>query len=70
MAYEKDPNQIGSLWCKVSSKGRPYMSGIINGENVVIFENKKTALNQPDYKVLKSKPRESKDEPQEPPPFV
>jgi len=67
---ERDPNEIGALWCKVSDKGRPYMTGTINGVSVVVFENKKTALNQPDYRVLKSKPREAKDEPKEPPPFV
>lgn len=60
MEKEKNPDQIGALWCKVSEKGRPYMSGVIDGIGpVVIFENRKTALNQPDYRVLKSKPKDA-----------
>jgi uncharacterized protein (DUF736 family) len=64
---ERDPNEIGALWLKTSAKGIPYMSGIINKQSVVIFKNKdKKADKHPDYKVLLSKPREAKGEPQEP----
>ncbi len=57
---EKDPNEIGALWIKVGAKGTPYMSGVIDGKNVVIFKNKsKTAEDKrPVYRVLLSKPRE------------
>lgn len=55
---EKDPNEIGVLWLKVSAKNKPYLSGIIEGRNVVVFKNKKTSEKQPDYKILLSKPRE------------
>lgn len=65
MAYEKDPNEIGALWEKSSAKG-PYMTGTINGEKVVLFKNgQKRSDKSPDWRVLKSKPREQVDE--EPP---
>ena len=39
----KDPNEIGALWIKQSSKGE-YMTGTIDGKKVVVFRNnKKTA---------------------------
>ena len=63
MPQEKDPNEIGALWCKVSGKGRPYMSGVIEGKSVVVFPKKKTSDKQPDYVVLLSKPREATNEP-------
>lgn len=55
---EKDSKEIGALWCKVSEKGRPYMTGTIDGKSVVVFEVKKTKVNQPDYRVLLATPRE------------
>jgi uncharacterized protein (DUF736 family) len=62
MAYEKDPNEIGALWAKTSARG-PYMTGMINGEAVVLFKNeKKRSDKAPDWRVLKSQPRESKEE--------
>lgn len=61
MQFEKDPNEIGALWEKAGAKG-PYMTGTINGEKVVLFKNgNKRSDKSPDWRVLKSKPRE-KDE--------
>ena len=58
MAFEKDPNEIGALWLKQGPKG-PYLTGTVNGEAVVCFQNtRKTSDKQPEYRVLKSKPRD------------
>lgn len=59
MAYDKDPNEIGALWEKAGKKG-PYMTGTINGVRVVLFRNgQKRGEKAPDWRVLKSQPRES-----------
>ena len=57
----KDANEVGCLWIKVSGKGNPYLSGKIDGiGNVVVFKvKKKTSDKQPDYRILKSTPREN-----------
>jgi uncharacterized protein (DUF736 family) len=58
MAFEKDPNEIGALWSKTGAKGE-YMTGTINGEPVVLFRNtNKRSEKAPDWRVLKSQPRE------------
>jgi hypothetical protein len=58
MAFEKNPDDLGALWFKTGPKG-DYMTGTINGVNVVCFANtKKTNERQPDWRVLKSKPRD------------
>ena len=55
---EKDPNDLGGLWEKTSAKGI-WMSGTINGQAVVVFKNdrKLAGSNQPDWRVLKPKPK-------------
>jgi hypothetical protein len=54
----KDPNELGALWEKTGRKG-DYMTGTINGVAVVVFKNtSKTSEKQPDWRVLKSQPRE------------
>lgn len=61
MGYTKDPNEIGALWEKSGKKG-PYMTGTINGEHVVLFRNRnKRSDKSPDWRVLKSQPREQGD---------
>lgn len=57
---EKNPDELGALWLKQSAKGE-YMTGTINGVAVVVFRNNKKTegSNQPDWRVLKSKPREA-----------
>lgn len=58
MPFEKDPSEIGALWLKHGAKG-PYLTGTINGVAVVCFQNtRKTSDKQPEYRVLKSKPRD------------
>ena len=62
MAYEKDPNELGALWMKSGAKGE-YMTGSItvNGETIkiVCFAGRKSSDKSPDWRVLKSVPRES-----------
>lgn len=55
----KNPDELGALWEKTSARG-DFMTGTINGQAVVVFKNdKKTpGSKQPDWRVLKAKPRE------------
>lgn len=57
MPFERDPNELGCLWEKTGGKGT-YMTGTINGEKVVLFRQQKRSDKSPDWRVLKSKPRE------------
>jgi hypothetical protein len=61
MPYEKDPNELGALWTKSGAKG-DYMTGdiTVNGETikVVCFRAQKRGEKSPDWRVLKSVPRE------------
>jgi uncharacterized protein (DUF736 family) len=59
MPFEKDPNELGALWNKFTSGGRPYMTGTIDGVKVVVFENKKLKETHPDWRVLKSVPKDA-----------
>ncbi len=58
MPFEKDPNEIGVLWNKTSAKGS-YFTGMINGENVVVFAIKSDNPKAPNWRVLKAQPREN-----------
>lgn len=54
-------DELGALWLKEGKSGK-YMSGRIevNGEkiNIVVFKNTyKEKENQPDYKILRSRPK-------------
>lgn len=50
-------DEIGALWVQNGPKGE-YMTGTINGQKVVVFANdKKSSDKAPDWRVLKSKPR-------------
>lgn len=58
MAMDKS-DELGGLWLKTSGKGLEYLTGEIGGVKVVAFRNtKKTADNQPEWRVYKSKPRD------------
>lgn len=57
MAYEKKEDDLGGLWIKSGARGE-FMTGSINGVGVVCFRNDKKTGNQPDWRVLKAKPRE------------
>ena len=56
----KNPDELGALWLKTGARG-DYMTGTINGQPVVLFRNDKKApgSKQPDWRVLKAKPREA-----------
>ncbi len=58
----RDPNELGALWVKTSAKGVEFMSGTINGVEVVCFRNMNKSGNQPDWRVLKSQPRDGQRE--------
>lgn len=63
-----DPNELGALWVKHSAKGE-YMTGTINGVKVVVFRNNnKREDRHPDWRVLKSQPREAQGAAQDFPP--
>lgn len=63
MPYEQNPDEIGVLWQKTSAKGTEFMSGKINGVDVVCFRADKKSEKSPDWRVLKSKPRDNSGEP-------
>lgn len=53
----KNPDELGALWEKTNDRGT-YMTGTISGVQVVCFRNDhKAKETQPDWRVLKSKPR-------------
>lgn len=58
---EKDPNEIGALWERQGSKGL-FLSGQINGEDVICFRISSSNPKAPSWRVLKSQPREARDE--------
>lgn len=59
MPHEQDPNEIGALWEKDGPRGK-YFTGTIDGQRVVVFRNgNKRSEKAPDWRVLKSKPREA-----------
>jgi uncharacterized protein (DUF736 family) len=55
----RNPDELGALWSKSGKKGE-YMTGTINGVNVVCFKNDRKEGNQPDWRVMKSKPKEER----------
>jgi single-stranded DNA-binding protein len=62
-------NSIGALWLKESGTGK-YMSGVIeiNGQkiNIVVFRNDYKKLpKHPDYRILKSEPKNQQWAPQQ-----
>lgn len=58
---QRNPDELGALWIKSGAKGE-YMTGTINGVAVVLFKNdrKEEGSKQPDWRVLKSKPKEER----------
>lgn len=54
-------NELGALWMRVSQNGRRYMTGKINGIEVVVFENANKQGNSPDWRVFKQQPRNPGD---------
>jgi hypothetical protein len=57
---KRNPDELGALWVKSGRKG-DYMTGTIEGVGaVVLFRNdrKVEGSKQPDWRVLKSKPKD------------
>jgi uncharacterized protein (DUF736 family) len=52
-------DEVGALWERSTKDGKVYMSGTINGQDVVLFHNdyKKPGEKSPDWRVYKSQPR-------------
>lgn len=59
--FKKDPDEIGALWAKSGAKG-DYLTGEIGGVKVVCFAVKATSDKSPTWRVLKSKPREDREQ--------
>lgn len=65
--------EVGAFWKRTSQRGQKYLAGHIKGddgssEKLVVFANThKKADNQPDYRIYKSRPRntEAESQPQE-----
>jgi len=63
MAYEKNPDELGAVWRK---EGKDFMTGTleINGVKIPIIMfpsiKKDPSNRKPDWRILKSKPREEK----------
>lgn len=56
----RDPNEIGALWTKQTKHGHDYFTGTVHGEKIVVFANtKKRSDKSPDWRILKSTPRET-----------
>lgn len=58
MPFEKDPKELGALWIRTSRAGNEFLSGTINGVDVICFKNGRKTGKQPDYRVMKSEPRD------------
>jgi hypothetical protein len=56
MAFEKNPDELGALWVRRGAKGE-YLTGQINGLDVVCFAVKSDNPKAPAWRVLKSKPK-------------
>ena len=62
MNEQNKSEELGALWMKHGSRGE-YMTGTIGGVKVVVFPNdRKGNEKAPDWRVLKSKPREAQGE--------
>ena len=68
--FKKNDDNMGALWIKKTSKAS-FLSGVIEDEEgnktrIVVFKNKfKEKENQPDYRILKAKEIEEKEEVEE-----
>ena len=72
MSEQKQDEKVGALWSKSSDRGQFFTGNIelkpeqiaelqANGGKlqIVVFSNDKKTGNQPDWRILKSKPKES-----------
>lgn len=55
-------NELGALWKKVSKTGVEFYSGVLKIDDkaieVVVFKNEKKHDRQPDFRILRSTPRQ------------
>lgn len=56
MAMQRDPSEIGALWERSGAKGK-YMTGQINGQDVILFPVNSSNPKAPTWRVKKSQPR-------------
>lgn len=61
MSYEKNPDELGALWLKRGGKG-DYMTGTINGVNVLCTPVQSSNPKAPTWRVMKAKPREQAEQ--------
>ena len=55
---KKREDEVGALWQKLNREGEAFYTGTINGEDVIVFENKfKKSDSHPHYRVYKSQPK-------------
>jgi uncharacterized protein (DUF736 family) len=66
----KDDKYIGALWVGKSQKGKMFLSGnieLVEGEKIkiIVFKNerKEEGSKQPDYRILKQRPKADDDVP-------
>lgn len=60
MAFQLKDGELGALWIKQGPRGE-YLTGEIGGVKVVCFrETNKRSEKAPDWRVMKSQPREPK----------
>lgn len=53
---------IGALWWRVSRNGRKFLTGTVNGHDIVVFENERKAGKQPDFRIFPSQQRDGQSE--------
>lgn len=53
---EKDPNEVGALWVKTGKKGE-YLTGTVNGLDVICFPITSDNPKAPAWRVLRSVPK-------------
>ena len=60
--FKRDESELGCLWIKSGPRGE-FWTGTINGQGIVVFKNdrKTPGSQQPDYRILKAKPREREE---------
>lgn len=52
-------DELGALWARTTRDGRPFWTGKIGDQDVVVFPNdRKTHPKAPDFRIFKSTPRE------------
>lgn len=61
MPFKKDENEIGALWVRAGANGE-FLSGQVNGQDVICFKTKSNNPKAPAWRVMKSTPRDAADQ--------